>query len=171
MDVKKARAILMKEGKIAVVKSERSGAYMLPGGRVEKGEEEIETIIREISEELGIDISKKDIEGPFFSRQSSYWGEGANGEYELKKTLTDFFIANTDQDFNKEKMHLTKKERRRGATPEWINPSKLEYMLATQVDNKDANLYLKKYAREYIRVYNKYKEYQIKKEKREAEER
>ena len=171
MEVKKARAILMKEGKIAVVKSERSGAYMLPGGRVEKGEEEIETIIREISEELGIDISKKDIEGPFFSRESSYWGKGANGEYEYKKTLTDFFIANTDQDFNKEKMHLTKKERRRGMVPEWINPSKLEYMLAMQVDNKDASLYLKKYAREYIRVYNKYKEYQIKKEKREAEER
>ena len=61
MDVKKARAILMKEGKIAVVKSERSGAYMLPGGRVEKGEEEIETIIREISEELGIDINDNDI--------------------------------------------------------------------------------------------------------------
>ena len=44
MEVKKARAILMKEGKIAVVKSERSGAYMLPGGRVEKGEEEIEEV-------------------------------------------------------------------------------------------------------------------------------
>ena len=150
---------------------EKGSVIATTGGYVKSGSNSINTVCREISEELGIDISKKDIEGPFFSRQSSYWGKGVNGEYEYKNTLTDFFIANTDQDFDKEKMHLTKKEIRRGMVPEWINPSKLEYMLAMQVDNKDASLYLKKYAREYIRVYNKYKEYQIKKEKREAEER
>lgn len=36
--VKKVRAILVKEGKIAVTCAKQSGAFMLPGGKIEKEE-------------------------------------------------------------------------------------------------------------------------------------
>ena len=65
-NTRKVRAVLVREGKIAVIKAKKSGAFMLPGGKLDEGETYEETLRREILEETGIEIEFKNIEGPFF---------------------------------------------------------------------------------------------------------
>jgi len=51
----KCRGIIFHEGKLFLVKHIRSsGAYALPGGKLENGEEILGTLKREIFEELGV---------------------------------------------------------------------------------------------------------------------
>ncbi|TWT25254.1 NUDIX hydrolase [Planomicrobium sp. CPCC 101110] len=47
-----ARAVIIREGKILLVRSDR-GTYGLPGGGVEKGESPAEALVREVAEETG----------------------------------------------------------------------------------------------------------------------
>ena len=65
-NTRKVRAVLVREDKIAVIKAKKSGAFMLPGGKLDEGETYEETLRREILEETGIEIEFKNIEGPFF---------------------------------------------------------------------------------------------------------
>ena len=50
-------AIVMSEDKILLVKSRRTGKYMLPGGGVELGETNEAAVVREVQEETGISVS------------------------------------------------------------------------------------------------------------------
>lgn len=52
---KSCGAIIIKDGKILIVK-QKSGHYGFPKGHVEDKETEIQTAIREVKEETGIDI-------------------------------------------------------------------------------------------------------------------
>ena len=54
--IKKVRAFILRNGKIAVMKFNDTGTFMLPGGKLEKNETSIEALSREILEETGIEI-------------------------------------------------------------------------------------------------------------------
>lgn len=54
----------------------KSGRINLPGGRVEKGETDKKAFIREIKEELGIDLEEEDIPNELFD----HTGEVADGK-------------------------------------------------------------------------------------------
>lgn len=61
-----AKALVVRSGKILLVK-ERRGFYGFPGGGVECGENFSQTIIRELHEEIGLDIVESQIaENPHF---------------------------------------------------------------------------------------------------------
>ena len=167
-NIKKVRAMLLRNGKIAVIESKRSGAYMLPGGKVEGKENDETTLTREISEELGIDIKEEDIEGPFLTRKTSCKTRDEVGNEKEKNVITNFYIASTEQDINFSKMNLTPREKARGSMPYWINPSRLEYFLNKQVETFE-NGYAKKYASEYLSVYKKFREVQKSKKRKELE--
>lgn len=52
----RCRALIVHEGKLLVVKhGEEFDYYALPGGKLEKGENPMECMIREIKEELGVE--------------------------------------------------------------------------------------------------------------------
>ncbi|MDO9629182.1 MAG: NUDIX domain-containing protein [Acholeplasmataceae bacterium] len=53
---KAVRAIIIKEGKLALIKSEKFGEYKFPGGGKEDHESDIDTLIRETREESGLNI-------------------------------------------------------------------------------------------------------------------
>ena len=53
------------EGKILIGSSPRDGGYKLPQGGLDPGEDAITGVIRELQEELGIQISESDIEESF----------------------------------------------------------------------------------------------------------
>ena len=59
----KSRAVFIREGHILIVPStRRPGYFVLPGGHVEEGEDYIQALIRELHEELNVEVHAADIE-------------------------------------------------------------------------------------------------------------
>ena len=54
-------AMMISDGKILAMQDERSPYYYLPGGRVKTGETAENAVIREVKEELGLDIDNDNI--------------------------------------------------------------------------------------------------------------
>ncbi len=56
---------ILRDGKVALGKRKNAageGEYGLPGGHLEEGEKLVDTAIRELKEETGIDVTEKDLE-------------------------------------------------------------------------------------------------------------
>ena len=60
---KRVRGILIEDGVITLIKRTRDGEifYVFPGGGVDEGETDEQALEREIKEELGIDVSVKEL--------------------------------------------------------------------------------------------------------------
>lgn len=50
------------EGRVLTVRKRGTERFMLPGGKPEPGEEFIDTAAREVDEELGLDVTRADLE-------------------------------------------------------------------------------------------------------------
>ena len=50
------RAVICREGKVAMVFSRKYGYYKFPGGGIEAGEDHLHALIRETREETGLDV-------------------------------------------------------------------------------------------------------------------
>lgn len=57
-----AGVIIDHEGRYLLVRKAGTQAFMQPGGKSETGEDPIETLVREIAEELGCEINRKTVE-------------------------------------------------------------------------------------------------------------
>ncbi len=51
--------------KIFIIYHKKAGRWLITGGHIEKGESPLKTVVREIKEELGIELTKKQIGNPF----------------------------------------------------------------------------------------------------------
>jgi 8-oxo-dGTP diphosphatase len=71
------RAIILKDNKIALVKSEKEGFYKFPGGGIEGLETHTETIVRETLEETGLHIIPQSIKefGTIIEKRKSIYGD------------------------------------------------------------------------------------------------
>ncbi len=79
------RAIIFKNNKIAMVKSDKEGYYKFPGGGMEKDESKIDTLIRETLEETGLSIIPESI------KEYGYTCEKRKGTYDFD----EIFIQNS----------------------------------------------------------------------------
>ena len=61
IDIHKAAGILIQDKKLLVTRTRGKQFFIAPGGRVERGETVTEALVRELSEELGIQVSESDI--------------------------------------------------------------------------------------------------------------
>ncbi len=54
----RAAAIILQNNSVAMIERNRAGQtyYLFPGGQIEDGESQIATVVREIKEELGLDV-------------------------------------------------------------------------------------------------------------------
>ena len=155
--IKKVRAFVIKNGKIAVIHAGTSKAFMLPGGKIDEGETDKQAITREICEETGIDISIENIDKPFYIIRNKYKKE-QNGKTIYKDIETSFFIIPINQDFNIQKKQLSYREKQRMSETYWINPEILEYKAIRQKNNTNSDSYAIKYAEEFLKIYSKFKE-------------
>ena len=48
------RGIIIKDGKVAMIHSQKYNYYKFPGGGMEKNEDQISTLLREVKEEAGL---------------------------------------------------------------------------------------------------------------------
>ena len=71
------RAIIIKNKKIALVKSKTDGFYKFPGGGVEPGENHFDALIRETREETGLNIIPRSIAelGAIHEQRKSLYGD------------------------------------------------------------------------------------------------
>lgn len=61
--IKKVRAVFLQDGKMLIVPStRRKGYFVLPGGHVEAEEELVGALIRELQEELSVQVQSQDLE-------------------------------------------------------------------------------------------------------------
>lgn len=107
----KVRAILMNEKK-EVVLEQYAGIYMFPGGSIEKGENPIISLKREIEEETGIDEILID-EIPFLEVEeyTRNFPKRDGIHFVNRYTKTLFYFAMTTKKIDGKKRHLTPLEK------------------------------------------------------------
>lgn len=158
-EVNKVRAVIINEKGQILVERTQEGAYMLPGGKIEKGEQVESALKREIQEESGIVITNEDIKGQFC--KGIYYAhkidKDTNEEY-MKKTNTSFYLAYTDKSIDETKIVMSEREKARGQRPEYINISILRYQLEQQRNETKSSME-QRYAIELLAVLEKFKEY------------
>lgn len=98
-----SRAIIIKDNKIAMVKSLKEGFYKFPGGGIWENESKEDAVVREVLEETGLTLKKESIreygytlenrksdvyENSIFSQKSFYFFADIE-DYLLEQRLTD----------------------------------------------------------------------------------
>ena len=63
------RAIIYKDGKLVMVKSEKFGEYKFPGGGKDDGESDLETLVRETKEETGMTAIPASVQAYGYTRE------------------------------------------------------------------------------------------------------
>lgn len=159
-EVNKVRVVLLNpKGQIAITKT-NSGVYMLPGGKLEEGEQPKDSLIREVQEETGITLKLRNIKGPFYKME--YLGDFIDentGQMMKKQTNTSFYVGYTTQEIDVTKMKMTPREIARGSKSSFMNISVLRYQIE-QGRNETNSARKKKYDTELLQVLDKFREIQ-----------
>ena len=56
-----ARAVIFRDGKLAVIYSQKNHFYKIPGGGIEAGENPVDAMIREVKEESGLNVIRESV--------------------------------------------------------------------------------------------------------------
>lgn len=130
--IKIASAIILdSQNNLLVVRKKNSTFYMLPGGKIENNETKIQTLIRELDEELNLDFKEEQfeflgshsttaaneantiVEGNIFKLKTTISFENINNQAEIeevtwlsKESYQNFKLAHLLQEF---------------ALPKWLN--------------------------------------------------
>lgn len=151
--VKKARALVLNTRTREALLVQYSGVYMLPGGKIDNNETEIEALKRELLEEAGIEISEKEAT-PYLVINSYDKDYLDRREGKLNRlTQTTFFEISTDKDIDKTKTKLSESEKEKGLTIEYKPLSIMRYLIET---NTSDNPKRKQFDRETLTAINEY---------------
>ena len=127
------RAIIVKDGKVALVKSLKENHYKFPGGGIELGESHIDTLIRETKEETGLIIKYDSIRecGFIHEIRKSIFNDDA---FEQKSYY--YFAEVKDEICEQE---LSEREKNLQYVLEWVDPViayNVDYKLGQDYNNK-----------------------------------
>lgn len=161
--VNKVRAVILnKKGHILAAKY--AGMFMLIGGSIEEGEDEVVALKREITEETGIEDITVDTEGPFLEIndiRTNYYDWKAGRPINRQTNTKFYFVTTNEEEINLEKTHRTDHEKKMNFTPFFVNPSVLEQMaIETPSDNPKNEVFKK----ELLTVLREFAQYRKEKE-------
>lgn len=112
-----ARAIIIKNKKVAMVYSKKYNYYKFPGGGIEKGESNIDALLRETKEEAGFIIKDDSIKEYGWVRRITKSNE-KNIDYFLQENF--YYICDIKKDVVNQE--LDEYENDEGFTLEWVLP-------------------------------------------------
>ena len=129
----RARAVMLnKENELLI--GYLDSTYQFPGGHVENGETVVEGLIREVEEETGIVLEKKEYE-PFIQIQGFYKNYEDTGK--SRYVEFNYFLIRTDEKFDLEKRKLDDYEIENKYSIMYIKLSDFDsYLEKTINDNK-----------------------------------
>ena len=156
----KVRGIIEKEGSFVVGKYD--DVYLLPGGKVEDGEDLSNALVRELKEELGVDYSSEEMI-PFIKvihYDKDY--EKRNGSKVNRKVETVYFVV-PYKGINLDKVELSDSERKFGFSLGLISSDELNAICKMrsinprrEFFNSELNLVLSNYlSKEGHKVFEK----------------
>lgn len=138
----KVRAILVDENNQILI-ANYGKVILLPGGKVDDGENISEAISREISEELGQNYSSEELD--FFATLNYYQKNYPKRDGTLQNRLvqTHYFVG-TYKGIKKELQKLTEKEQKDNFSLELVSLEDLENMILNNKNNNPRNVYFQK---------------------------
>ena len=112
------RGIILRNGTVAMVHSLKYDYYKFPGGGIESGESQIQTLIREVQEESGLIVLPETTReyGNVSRKQKS----DRVGEYELFVQDNYYYLCDAAEDIGKQALDDYEKDEH--FTLEWVNP-------------------------------------------------
>lgn len=133
------RAVVVKNGRVALVKSLKEGFYKFPGGGIEQGETHIDTLVRETLEEVGLTLKKETVKelGRIYEIRRSIGGEGV---FEQEN-----FYYHAEAEDGVLPQSLTAKESSLGYVLEWADPKEAR-AVNTQMSKDEKYIFLKREA-------------------------
>ena len=154
--VEKVRAIILNdEGKVLV--GNYAGVYLLPGGSIDRDEEEKQALTREILEETGIE--NVNLENTHFLKlqalDRNYFDRKEKRELN-RQTNTTFYYGRTNSSIDLNKQQLTQSEKNSRFKISFENLSILTYLIE---NNKTTNSKKYVYEREMLTVLKEFAEY------------
>lgn len=120
-----ARAVIIKDGKIAMVHSKKYNYYKFPGGGIEAGEGREDALIREVLEETGLCVVKNSIQEYGLVRRIQ---KGTKEDIFIQDNY--YFLCSVKE--NLEQQNLDEYEADEGFTLEFLKPQ-----LALAVNRKN----------------------------------
>lgn len=130
---KAVRAIIVKDGKVALVKSLKENHYKFPGGGIELNESHIDTLIRETKEETGLIIKPNSIKecGFIHEIRKSMFNDDAFEQ------ISYYYFAEAEDEVLKQE--LSEREKDLQYVLEWVDPLdayNVDIALAKEYNNK-----------------------------------
>ena len=95
------RAIIIRNNKLAMVKSNKEGFYKFPGGGIEKDESYIDALVRETKEEVGLTVIPETV------REFGYVSERRKStmfENEIFEHFSYYYIADISDDISEQNL-------------------------------------------------------------------
>lgn len=129
------RAIIIKNGKVALVKSLKEKHYKFPGGGIEENESHIDTLIRETKEETGLVIKPNTIKecGLILEIRKSIYND------DIFEQKSYYYFAEVEDIVLRQELSETEKELQ--YVLEWVDP-KYAYLVDLDLSKEYKNKFL-----------------------------
>ena len=149
----KSRAIITdNEGKVLI--ANYGGVYLLPGGSIDEGENPNDTIIRELSEETGLEFQQLEPFAKIRHFQSRY--PTREGRI-IDRLLITYYYIDSEKDAIKHDRKLTEKEIKDGFELKYCSIEEIERLLKQNETQNPRNKYFNKETKTIIEFYRREK--------------
>lgn len=151
----KARALIIDDNNVVTLCNYRD-VYMLPGGKIDSGENTEEGLLRELEEELGLVFNCNDLEELVsVVNIAPNYPVGDSDKYANRACYTDYYVIRTNRKIDKEKVKLTDREKKHNFRIEYIPMDRIIEVIENNEHYSFRNKYFVKELLAVLSVYLK----------------